>query len=373
MSISSFWAAELNEARATFATFLKDLLARDIVDAVYVGLRAPQSAAVVPALVHNAGLLDNADPLAPAMLINGARAVAALTVGETPGRIAAVLRPCEIRALVELAKLKQASLQHVLLIGMDCAGTYEVGDYVHVQPTDGDPAVQLLAQAAEGHIRPHNGLTLRPACRMCEHLVPTNAQITVGFIGVDGLMVEMDDEMAQRLGLTWPKIPAGDLSFRQDIVQRLVVERTEQRDEAMAAFKEQASGPAALAGYFATCQRCHNCMVACPLCYCKECLFRTAALEHEPGRYLQYAEKKGATRLLADTVLFHLTRLNHMSTSCVGCGLCESACPSDIPLTVLFRTVSAHTQALFDYLPGRRLDEEMPLMTFREAELEDIH
>lgn len=65
-------------------------------------------------------------------------------------------------------------------------------------------------------------------------------------------------------------------------------------------------------------------------------LSRTAALEHEPERYLRDAGRKGATRLLADTLLFHLTRLNHMSTSCVGCGMCESACPSDIPLTVLF-------------------------------------
>jgi len=34
--------------------------------------------------------------------------------------------------------------------------------------------------------------------------------------------------------------------------------------------------------------------------------------------------------------------------------------------------VGARTQALFDYVPGRRLDEEIPLMTFREAELEGI-
>jgi hypothetical protein len=32
--------------------------------------------------------------------------------------------------------------------------------------------------------------------------------------------------------------------------------------------------------------------------------------------------------------------------------------------------VGAHTQALFDYVPGRRLDEELPLTVFREAELQ---
>ena len=368
MSIS-FWAADLPNARTVFASFLKDLLSRQVVDAVYVPLRTA-GGGIAPALVRRPDLLDDADPLAPVMLINGARAVSALTMGAAPERIAAVLRPCEIRALIELVKLKQASLEHLTIIGLDCAGTYEVGDYARLAQAGGDPALRLLAEAAQGHIAAQDGYALRPACRMCEHPVSGNAQITVGFIGVDGLMIEVDEATAQKLEPSWPRIPAGDLAFRQDIVQRLAAERAEQRDRAMAAFAQQVNSPAALAAYFDTCQRCHNCMVACPICYCKECLFRTPAMDHDAARYLRLADRKGAARLPADTVLFHLTRLNHMSTSCVGCGLCESACPSDIPLTILFRTVAAQTQALFDYTPGRRLDDEIPLMTFREAELE---
>ena len=399
----SFWASELKDARKTVAAFLKGLLAQGVFDAIYVPLRTPQGDSVVPALVHDPDLLEQADPLAPVMLINGARAVAALTVSATAGRIAAVLRPCEIRALIELCKLRQASLDRLTIIGLDCAGTYEVTDYIRLSAGGADAATPLVVEAAEGAIHQHNNHTLRPACQMCDYPVPLNAQITIGFIGVDGLMIEMDEATAGKLGLrnvaphpsldasgdltlralpdgergqgascTWPVIPPGDLMFRQDIVQRLVSERTAQREEAMTALTARLASPAALGSYFAACQRCHNCMVACPICYCKECLFRTAALDHEPERYLRLAERKGATRLPADTVLFHLTRLNHMSTSCVGCGLCESACPSDIPLTVLFRSVAARTQALFDYVPGRRLDEDVPLMTFREAELEGV-
>jgi hypothetical protein len=43
--------------------------------------------------------------------------------------IAVVLRPCEIRALVELVKLQQASMDPFLVIGVDCWGTYSVQDY----------------------------------------------------------------------------------------------------------------------------------------------------------------------------------------------------------------------------------------------------
>ena len=47
----------------------------------------------------------------------------------TPAPIAVVLRACEIRALVELVKLQQASMDSFLVIGIDCWGTYSVQDY----------------------------------------------------------------------------------------------------------------------------------------------------------------------------------------------------------------------------------------------------
>jgi formate dehydrogenase subunit beta len=74
----------------------------------------------------------------------------------------------------------------------------------------------------------------------------------------------------------------------------------------------------------------------------------------------------------ADILLYHLTRLNHMVISCVGCGLCSEACPNDIPVFEIFRLVGHQVQKTFDYVPGRSLDEELPLTTFRETELTDI-
>jgi formate dehydrogenase subunit beta len=70
-----------------------------------------------------------------------------------------------------------------------------------------------------------------------------------------------------------------------------------------------------------------------------------------------------------DTLLFQITRLNHMVASCVGCGVCEDGCPNDIPLTVIFRAIGQEVQALFHYEAGRSLEEELPLAVFREDEL----
>ena len=73
-----------------------------------------------------------------------------------------------------------------------------------------------------------------------------------------------------------------------------------------------------------------------------------------------------------DTMLFHLTRLVHMSTACVGCGQCSNACPNDIPIMELFDTVAHRTQQAFEYRAGRGLSEKPPLSEFREDEFPEV-
>jgi formate dehydrogenase subunit beta len=127
-----------------------------------------------------------------------------------------------------------------------------------------------------------------------------------------------------------------------------------------------------IAGLFTSCIRCHNCMTACPVCYCKTCLFKTPAFDHEPAFYLNAAHRKGATRMLSDTLLFQMTRLNHMAASCVSCGMCSSACPSDIPVGAIFSAIGEQVQAKFEYAPGRNVSDQLPLITFHPEEWAEI-
>jgi formate dehydrogenase (coenzyme F420) beta subunit len=53
----------------------------------------------------------------------------------------------------------------------------------------------------------------------------------------------------------------------------------------------------------------------------------------------------------------------------VGCGLCSDACPVEIPVATVFRAVGEKVQAIFDYHPGRSLEEAAPVQEFREDEL----
>jgi formate dehydrogenase subunit beta len=120
------------------------------------------------------------------------------------------------------------------------------------------------------------------------------------------------------------------------------------------------------------CIRCYNCRNACPICYCKECIFDSDYMKPSPRSLLRKALKRGLVKMPQDTLLFHITRLNHMVSSCVRCGMCEEACPNDLPVALLFASMAENVQKLFEYVPGRDPKEPLPLSTFKEKELEEV-
>ena len=77
----------------------------------------------------NIETIDLIDPFAPVVPVNGAKIASSITAKPSNKKVAMVLRSCEIRGLVELVKLKQANLDNVLLIGIDCIGRYENLDF----------------------------------------------------------------------------------------------------------------------------------------------------------------------------------------------------------------------------------------------------
>jgi formate dehydrogenase subunit beta len=351
----------------TIQTLLRTLLDKGTLDALLLPMTLP-TGSIAPMLVTDPNTLHLANPLAPVLPINAARAAANLTVTGHSQKLGLLLRPCEIRALVELTKFQQVKLDNALLIGIDCLGTYPLTDYQAC--TDKEQITDaLLAAAPTGELIPHEDLAFRTACQMCEQPLPQgdHMALSIGLIGVEPgkIYLQARNDLAEALGIPATGAPAG----RPAATQKLIASRTQARDAAFAQFHDRVHSMDGLLAEFSTCIRCHNCMTNCPICYCKECIFRTATFEHESQLLFQWAERKGTVRMLPDTLLFHLTRLNHMVTSCVGCGMCTDACPVDIPVGTVFRAVGHKAQALFDYHPGRSLEEAAPVQEFREDEL----
>lgn len=350
---------------------LKQLLEKKLVDAVLVPLELPSKENVVQSLVTQPDALGAANPLAPVLPVNTANIVSKMTrMASSQKKVAVVARPCELRALVELVKLKQASLDNIVVVGVDCLGTYSVPDYkqfAKTTPSTGDEFMKgIKAGKADSKIR--------EACQICEYPYPLIADVTVGLIGND-FGKEMlllantprGEQMVDGLGL-----PAAKDDGRQAAIDKLVAERVRGRDEVFAQTLAETKGLEKLASTFAPCIGCHNCRDMCPVCYCRECVFDSQTFCFEADKYLDWASRKGALRVPTDTMLFHLTRMNHMGTSCVGCGQCQEACPNDVPVFRLFRLIASKVQPVFSYVPGRSVDEPLPLTTFKEAEFEKV-
>ena len=225
-----------------------------------------------------------------------------LTNGETDGITVAVLRPCEIRAFVELVKLNQGSMDNVLLIGVDCLGAVENMHYTDwlAGRNPEEASRDFLLSGGQGP----GAADLAKACRACEHPVPHEADLIIGTFGADMndylplvARTPRGEGLINRLGLP----DAGDQSARQSAVQQLIEQRTVFRDAMFEETSQAVSTMPKLAEYLSNCINCYNCRVACPVCYCKECVFVTDVFDHKPWQYQSWAQTRGAIRMPTDT------------------------------------------------------------------------
>ncbi len=239
MEINSSYRLEVKgSALETITAFLRGLLEKGIVDALLAPRHTPAGDNVVQTLITDAARLEGIDPIAPVLPVNSAKLVSDLTETGAVGRLGAVLRSCEVRALVELVKLKQASLDNVVLIGVDCLGTYEMNDYAELAASsNGNLSMDLLAQAKGGRLAPHEDHQFRVACQMCEYPVSQGVDLALGLVGLDTaneILVTASDELAEKMelgregvGSDLPPKVGGD---RGGAVDRLVAGRTGERD-----------------------------------------------------------------------------------------------------------------------------------------------
>lgn len=362
---------------AAVTRLLRSLLGLEEVDAVFAPLRTAPGRTIFPGLVSDAARIDAVDPVSACFPLNAAQLLSKLTRKPTGASLVACLRPCEIRAAIERAKLHQGSLNEVILVGTDCCGALSNRDFrTFSHLVAGDPDAMVREAVRTGEFRFPEGLSLTAACQSCTAFTADSADISVCLFGAkeDGVPVEARTEKGrkflERLGLEALSLDA--LGEREDVVSRLRERRAAFRDAMFETTRAAVDSPEKLAMYFGDCLLCTNCRVACPICYCRECVFLTDVFDHEPLQYRAWSQKYGSVRLPRDVMFFQLTRLVHMSTGCVGCGQCSNACPNDIGVMELFTTIASGTQGAFGYVPGRRLDEPPPMTVFEAHELEEV-
>lgn len=354
--------------RESVIGFLKQALEKKCVDDVLLPAKMPGSDAFTYLLIQDEKLLQDAYVVPPIMPTQGAKAIQGLKkMGESKRKVAAVLRPCEVRAAVELFKLGQVDLENMALISIDCPGALPLAQWADDPKGVEEEFLKLSMQGTDD--------CLRTICKICDKFSSTGSEdLHVGTLGVkDGTIVLISNsakgnDLLECVGLS----PDSDSSGWIEAVNKLTKKKAEKRQDLHKVLEEEKTGLDKLVDVFSSCINCHNCMRVCPICYCQQCLFDSSSMKFRFDDYLERAENSGGLRLLADTTLFHLGRILHMSLSCVSCGACEDACPMSIPVAQLFSLTADRNQGEFDYVSGRKRDEPLPLRVFEEAEFEEV-
>ena len=323
-------------------------------------------------VIETAGSLHCASP-------NIARYIKEYLDGALELKIAVTCKPCDARAIIELAKRNQINLENLTLIGLNCTGTLmpDKAKRMIKEEFGVDPDDVVREDIEEGKLT----ITLkdgtekvkdleelekkeygrRENCRRCEVNIPTMADIACGKWGVideKATFIEVCSDKGS--DLIEESIKAGYIKVEQP--DNIALETRKRKKEAAIkrAKKWQRRDLATLEtmslnerlnywfGQFNQCIKCFGCRDACPICYCEDC-------------YLEADRDLVTGGEVPPDILFPMIRIAHVMDSCVNCGQCQDACPMEIPLSRLTFMLNRELAKIFKYNPGVDLSDLPPL------------
>ena len=304
--------------------------------------------------------IDEISPFHPVMKINGAKIVSLITKdNELNKRFLFILKPCEVRAAVELKKLNQIDFNNSIFISYICPGVFEFKQGNSFNDID-----SFFNDFKNGAINE----SVRPVCKTCEFFAGEGADIVFDIFAEKFVfLTPKGEEFLDKLN-----IEKSDEFTKNKAFESIKEQREKNLKHYLNSYKNQFKDENKIIEYFDICIKCNNCREACPICYCRQCYFESETFRYYPDSIKRKLSVKPALRLPTDKVLFQLGRVSHMAISCVGCGMCEDVCPMDIKVSQFFKYMGKNIQETFNYVPGINREEVLPLLTYREQEFEEF-
>ena len=112
---------------------------------------------------------------------------------------------------------------------------------------------------------------------------------------------------------------------------------------------------------FSRCIKCYACRQVCPLCYCTQCIVE----RNQPQWIASSSHPKG-------NFAWNVMRAMHLAGRCIGCGECERACPSNIPLMLANKKLAQVVKEQFGYESGYDIDEPLPMARFMPDDSDEL-
>lgn len=338
---------------------------KEMFDAVMLPMQVPSKDSYAWILSKEIEYIKDSTAIAPIMPVNAAKAIKRLTrKGSGDMKVAVLIRPCEVRAAIELVKLNQINLENVTVFSYDCPGAIPMQAYI----ADPEKGEKIFSEILEKSIWCSDNI--KPVCKFCEDFYAPASDLHFGFAHGEIILSGNTEKGLEIIGSL--KNAKGSSDKWQKAIDKILAERSKNKETRFKELKPKVKGFDALLNTFTECIGCHNCQSACPICYCRQCYFDTSASKPNSDIILMKSEKRGGVSLPLDRVMFHTGRMSHMSLSCVSCGLCSDACPVGIPVAEIFSFVGADTQAAFSYKAGASTGDALPLREYKADELDTI-
>ena len=357
---------------AALRTFLAGLLEKGIADAVFALRRTPAEGRFCYSLVSDPAIAGQVlEPFHPVMPVQGAKALASLTSeGPVDRRIVALLRPCELRACIELQKQEQLSMENVTVLSCSCPGV------IPAKTVADEEGGRIVREYRESVGRGEEPAGIRDACTVCGSLLPVTPVSMTFVLASDGGAgtgsVCLGDGVSPEIRdlLAGCGIPVSDRDA-VDLAGGMLEARTARRNAFVGspAFGDGLDG---LVSHFSGCTGCGGCRAACPVCSCVLCTYVSDRSDLASRTLRLELGARGAARVPSGTTRFHMGRLNHISAYCAACGQCSEACPAGIDVAGVFIRAAGRVQDLTGYRAGADESGDPLLATFTERELEDV-
>jgi formate dehydrogenase subunit beta len=332
------------------------------------------------AVIETAGSLHCVSP-------NIARFLKEYLNGAFDMKIAVVCKPCDARAIIELAKRVQINMDNLTLIGLNCTGTLPSAtakqmfhEEFGVNPDDimreDLEKGKLTITLKDGTEKTKNldeleqkGYGRRENCRRCDINIPVMADIACGKWGTDGKKATFIEVCSEKgSDLIEKAIEAGYIKVEKPDTGVIESRKNRNEEEVLLARKWQERDFTSLReistdeklgywlGEFSRCIKCYGCRDACPICYCKDCILEADRGIVAPGE-------------IPPDIVFPMIRSVHVMDSCVNCGQCEDACSMDLPLARLIFMLTRELGDIFKNEPGMDVNAPIPLKSVTDKEL----
>ena len=291
--------------------------------------------------------------------------------GALKEKVGLIARPCDTRALIELAKIKQINLDNIFVIAIEDRGMIPKAGREIKKIKDVDPTKivkekisdkGLIVKMDDGSTNELN-LAVAENCLRCYRKLPIVADLSVSDLGIpidsDEIILKIysdkGSDVLEKSGISKKSLPDDVKKAHTEKYDDIIAKAKEKRAKDL---EEWAKVPQEeKIARLLKCTACGMCIRGCPVCYCIDCIL--------------LSKKKAKT---IDNISYQLTRIAHVADRCIECGNCENNCPMNLPLSLYFQSLNEVFKEKFDYESGISVDD-IPFRSGKaiaEMELEKV-